>query len=75
MHVTIWPTPPVHRSSVSNMPRLCLTPYSDFSTAKSQSSKSVTEKSDNSIHTKGFTNAVRLSCAEHPPILHRSLWK
>lgn len=39
-----------------------------WSKSQTQSSKSRAEKSDDSIHTELFTNALGLSCAEHPTI-------
>ena len=71
MHVMFCSTPTVHRSRVSNTPCLHLAHHSDLARVKSQTqrSKSRTEKSDDSIHTEVLTNALRLSCAEHPPIV------
>lgn len=71
MHVVFCSTPTVHRSSVSNMPCSHLAHHSDLARLKSQTqhSKSRTEKSYDSTHTEVFTNALRLSCAEHPPIV------
>lgn len=67
MHVLFCWTPTVHRSSVSNMPCLHLAHHSDLARVKSQAQRSRTEKSTDSIHTEVFTNALRLSCAQHPP--------
>lgn len=71
MHVTFCSTPTVHRSSVSNTPCSHLAHHSDLARVKSQTrhSKSRTEKSDDSVHTEVFTNALRLSSAEHPPVV------
>lgn len=71
MHVMFWSTPTVRRSSVSNMPCLHLAHHSDLARVKSQTqhSKSRTKKSDNGVHTEVFTNPLRLSCANHPPIV------
>lgn len=69
MHVMFCSTPTVHRSSVSNTPCSHLAHHGDLARVRSQtqSSKSRTENSDNSIHREVITNARRLSCAEHPP--------